>query len=326
MKPFQTFFLVSLLSVSSMGLWTWKNYMNKGSETEYHRSLREAAVNETIDYQWCPEAICFDSVLCEPCRRRFLIVLTTGRAASTTLTWMLNTLPRVRMSGENNNALGRLFDLLQNTLRFPLVAKQHGGMGAWGHNPIPTGAEACVSQVLVETLNPPPMDVNYDDSQTIVGFKTIRLHSELNARQLVDVAEYLKTSFPCARFVINHRSDVEEQAKSQQGAFNIHTRVTDIADALEKENQILLRLAELLPRSQVGILDASKWLTNLSILNDLVEWLGFENCQFHELLEFNVSPDKRSSSSLKRGGPYSNGKTNTFLHPTCKYASQKERN
>jgi len=86
MKPFQTFFLVTLVSASSMGLWTWKNYMNKGSETKYHRSLREAAVNETIDYQWCPEAICFDSVLCEPCRRRFLIVLTTGRAASTTLT------------------------------------------------------------------------------------------------------------------------------------------------------------------------------------------------------------------------------------------------
>jgi len=75
---------------------------------------------------WCPNAICPNSDLCHPCRRRFLILIATGRSASTTLTYMLNSLPGIRMSGENNDelkAIRRMIDNIRSKITF-------GGMSA----------------------------------------------------------------------------------------------------------------------------------------------------------------------------------------------------
>jgi hypothetical protein len=104
-------------------------------------------LSKTYDYtdSWCPGAVWHDSDVCHPCQRRFLIVIATGRSASTTLTHMLGSLPGVRMSGENYNMLGlirNLFDTVQKHVH-PEVAMKD----AWAHNPVPKGgAFACAAQ------------------------------------------------------------------------------------------------------------------------------------------------------------------------------------
>ncbi len=51
---------------------------------------------------WCPYAICRNSPSCTPCNRRYLLIVANGRSGSSTLLRMLNLLPRIRLSGENN--------------------------------------------------------------------------------------------------------------------------------------------------------------------------------------------------------------------------------
>ena len=63
---------------------------------------------------WCPKAVCQNSPMCAPCNRRHLLLLATARSGSTTLLSMLNQLPLVRMSGENNNELYVASRLISN--------------------------------------------------------------------------------------------------------------------------------------------------------------------------------------------------------------------
>jgi hypothetical protein len=137
---------------------------------------------------WCPKAVCLNSDLCRPCQRRFLILLATGRSGSTTLNFMLDSLPSVRMSGENNDELRAIRYMMENVMLKPSVHYFDSKVErktAWGHNPIPPGAAACVGQKMMETINPPLMSTDQsdrptstsvmeDDADTIIGFKTIR--------------------------------------------------------------------------------------------------------------------------------------------------------
>ena len=53
--------------------------------------------NQTNPHQdsYCPKAVCNNSPLCQPCKKRFLFIVATGRSGSTTLLHMLNYLPNV---------------------------------------------------------------------------------------------------------------------------------------------------------------------------------------------------------------------------------------
>jgi len=53
--------------------------------------------NHTNPHQksWCPRATCNNSPLCQPCKKRFLFIIATGRSGSTSLLSMLNFLPGV---------------------------------------------------------------------------------------------------------------------------------------------------------------------------------------------------------------------------------------
>ena len=89
-----------------------------------------------LDRGWCPLAACRDSLLCHPCRRRFLIIITLGRTASTTLTWMMDLLPGVRMGGENK-AIENIQKMINATTsqNFKMKTSQQNRYGAHYHNP-----------------------------------------------------------------------------------------------------------------------------------------------------------------------------------------------
>jgi hypothetical protein len=142
-----------------------------------------------FDYtsSWCPNANCKGTSICYPCQRRWLIIVTSGRSASTTLTEMVHRLPGVRMTGENNDLIGRFeTSILKESPREMI----NGLYPAWFHdNVIPEESFSCAAQHLFTTFNPPKLasassdnsvDVMLEESdeKTILGFKTIRLFNK----------------------------------------------------------------------------------------------------------------------------------------------------
>ncbi|KAL7576229.1 hypothetical protein ACA910_013710 [Epithemia clementina (nom. ined.)] len=221
---------------------------------QHNNNYNKKPLSKAAMDSWCPHAICPVTVpICHPCQRRYLILLATGRSGSTTLQEMLGSLPGVRLSGENNGMLGHFMDAIAATrdispFRVYNAATPPSWSLAWKHAPIPDDAFACVTQQMVETMNPPPKlrlynhssttslseeednnnketsfqddDYEYDDSETILGFKTIRFPANLtDDAALQKAAAFLHQAFPCAKFVINLRSDLQAHAHSIQSSF-----------------------------------------------------------------------------------------------------------
>ena len=243
---------------------------------------------------WCPDAKCYNSPLCEPCKRKFLIVIATGRSGSTTLINMLNLLPNVRMAGENN---GHLFhgmsaiNTLKDTYEYKIDSRSEV-RGAWRHHPIPRMAMTCPVQNMYETMNPPPEKVmnlrnGFDDSDTILGFKTVRFHGNKFGETHEESTDFLLETFPCAKFIINIRGDVASQLKSWESAFGTQK---DGAEIIEY-NQRLLDVANRMGEDKARLIDMSEWSqkddAGLHVLNSLIDWLGFTDCAYPSLLHAN---------------------------------------
>jgi hypothetical protein len=262
-----------------------------------------------FDYtsSWCPNAKCHGTPLCYPCQRRWLIIVTVGRSASTTLTKMVNLLPGVRMAGENNDLVGRINNLFQVTLE-----KIDYQTDAWFHNPIPDESWSCASQTLFTTINPPELDSNgaallESDEDTILGFKTIRLFDDdverhgnrLTQDQVQEIAtqkvEIMNRLFPCARFIVNSRSDMNSQVASWAKQFHA-TNGTLVSQQLQADDELLYAFYKIMGAGGSGArrsywLDSTEWTRNISALNDMIDWLGFgplSHCHFQTALEYNT--------------------------------------
>mmetsp|Transcript_34001 Transcript_34001/g.71525 ORF Transcript_34001/g.71525 Transcript_34001/m.71525 type:complete len:395 (-) Transcript_34001:400-1584(-) len=302
----------------------WKNLTIKCGEVTSHNDSQIDPILDNIDpvtvddwknepvHKWCPKQnSCNSTPLCQPCKRRFLIIIATGRSGSTTLTHMLGSLPGVRMAGENDNALRRIFmvsNSRQKTTNFWLKKGSTGGMyrkgnNAWQHNPVPSQGLACAEQHFIEAIIPPALteDGDYRYSQPadgyILGFKTIRFVYELDGYNAIpeeDFNTYLKwfvNAFPCARIVINIRSDTKAQAQSQKNTFfraRNKIDVDEIGVDIEDQNQKYVGLAEHLG-DRAYFLDSSEWTKNVTKFHGLIDWLGYsEECYFNHLLEYNA--------------------------------------
>ncbi len=246
---------------------------------------------------WCPNAICHNSPLCSPCNRRFLFLVATGRSGSTTLLSMFNHLPNLRLSGENHDELyvaSRLESNLRNQDSHR-VLEQHWDKkyGAWRHNGIPEQAIAFPIQDIFYTLNPPPAKVLHRvhlpgepsifqyDRDKILGFKTIRLNAE-NTWNPKQAADFLKDNFPCSRVIVNIRSDIQSQVQSKMNLgwdMDTERQVT--------QNKFLREFSAHLGEEMAQLIDMNEWTNDISILNSLLEWLGFIDCHFQEILHEN---------------------------------------
>lgn len=291
----------------------------------------QEGTNSLVDWSWCPDAKCLVSPICDPCRRRFLIIITNGRSASTTLTWMLDTLPGVRMGGENNNAIQNIITMIDKTTAHPFQLHPSPFMkyGAWDHNPIPDGSLACMSQKIIETIVPPKLinatHLNPNEQDEIVGFKTIRLIWGSDSGRLPKIATFLKESFPCAKFIVNYCSDVEKQAKSQKNVFESHRKeeLNVTMHRLSMEVGRLKNLADLLG-NQSMTLDSTKWTADVGELNKVVRWLGFDDtCAFPKLLKLNTAfsmPKKgQAVKTSTTARAFMHTDTQMKLDPRCRY-------
>jgi hypothetical protein len=265
---------------------------------------------------WCPTAQCDHGTdhtnrhdkrpSCDTCYRRFLIILAQGRSASTTLVEMLDLLPNVRMGGENNNILIRFKEMHELLEQSPYgYVGLESNQGAWKHNPVNPYDWVCLGQSLVETIYPPPPDnfdvAEVDDTDTIVGFKTIRFAMEgERVYNVSDHVDYFRALFPCARFLINIRSDAAAIASSRQQHFTSYNKRKSSLELLAKKEADMLREAAALFGNQTAmVLDSSQWTKNISLLNQAVSWLGFdEDCHFtncwNSILTLATSPPSRN--------------------------------
>lgn len=264
---------------------------------------------ESLGTTWCPSATSCEVINsgCQPCRRRWLIIISTGRSASTTLTHQLWRLPGIHMGGENNNLLGNLHNAFLHTTNRSNYRKTKSGFGAgaWVHEPLSKEMLACSVQNAFEAINPPPINIAEDD--LILGFKTIRLQHNKDLKAIV---EFLQESFPCARFLVNYRS-AEALKQSWESLDFTKARPGESLDftkaRAEDSIERLKQIGHLLPESQTRFLNSTQWTRNITVLNEVVKWMGYsEECYFTELLQYNT----------KR---YEHSKTDLRIDPNCRY-------
>ena len=279
-------------------------------ETRRHstkeQEQQQGGLSNQAKAAWCPQATCPVSAICHPCKRRYLIILAAGRSGSTTLLCMLNSLPGIRLSGENNGVLHNFQHAIGQTRMAPQW--KAASLDAWSHLPVTPSNFACVTQQMVEVLTPPPAapepeqapnhDQDHDDDHgTIVGFKTVRFPQipqsttvESRWNLLREAAVFLNETFPCGRFIISIRNPLE-RAKSAKRVFGIQETLPTVVRESHHLNQNLLDLATMLGGPQRWIiLNSSEWTQNITIVNDMVSsWLGFDKaCHFDQLFELNT--------------------------------------
>jgi hypothetical protein len=224
---------------------------------------------------------------------------------------MLDTLPGVRMSGENNGALNAIQRMQEHVIDHEQFQAASGRKTPWGHNPIVDGSMGCFAQSMIEAINPPLVDdqgkVLHDDWDTIIGFKTVRFLNDVTEEgDLERISKWLQGMFPCGRFIVNIRSDVYGQVASWKHAFC--TDEADVRDKLSRRNDLITKLARELGE-QAYFLDSTQWTADMSPLNKAVEWLGFSQaCFFHSLLEMNT-----------QDGGYGDGRKWLNQDPECLY-------
>lgn len=252
-------------------------------------------------HSWCPNATCLNSPICQPCQRRYLLILATARSGSTTLLRMFSHLPNVRLAGENLNTLEQVSKVVDNLIgkinnNGPVIKANGRGRtsGPFARHPIPHGSYACPTQHWINALNPPPHDamlraytndgpsIDEYDADTIFGFKSVRFH--LSHWTVQEGATFLKENFPCAKIIINIRSNVQNQMESVGTNF-IKSGGTE--DELVQYNSFQVALAQELGSDTAKLIDMNDWKDNVSVLNDVIDWLGFKGCAFQELVHEN---------------------------------------
>ena len=230
---------------------------------------------------WCPFARCEASTMCEPCNRRFLFIVSMGRSGSTTLMNMFDDLPGVRLSGENWGLMNKFYEIGQS-LQF--LYRHESGPTAKKHYDMPNAQSlACSYQHFTAAINPPHKEIlesydsyQEDDVPTIIGFKTVRLHFLDSTPE--KVANFFMRNFPCSRVIVNIRNDFDNILESRRTAsFEPYMRNEA---GIESELQFLTAFAKEMGPERSKLLNMGEWTNDVSVLNDAVNWLGFEGCAF----------------------------------------------
>ena len=123
-------------------------------------------------------------------RNRWLFVFSTGNAGSTTLLQVLNAVPDIELSGENDNLLDLLAHAAERTLYARDMGRLPGDKGVtWRNQP----TEAVVRERVCQWLQ----DLLPHSKARIRGFKEIRFPPVVRLMRL----------FPKAQIILNYRAD-----------------------------------------------------------------------------------------------------------------------
>jgi len=230
---------------------------------------------------------------------------------------MINHLPNVRLAGENNNELYIASQLGKNLKGYGfngLRSNVPKASGAWFHHSIPKQSMACTIQKVLHTINPPPKEVQqqiisnegngitldgYETSQ-IVGAKMIRIQN--GKWTPLEAAEFFKYNFPCAKYIVNTRLEKDSQAASVLATFVSPNTLEKVVDGFKRQDDFLTKFAEHMGEDKARLIYMEDWVNDVTHLNEVVEWLGFRNCQYNRVLHNNVNGYVQDKSVLVVGG------------------------
>eukprot|EP00633_Aureoumbra_lagunensis_P008643 CAMPEP_0197306180 /NCGR_PEP_ID=MMETSP0891-20130614/2837_1 /TAXON_ID=44058 ORGANISM="Aureoumbra lagunensis, Strain CCMP1510" /NCGR_SAMPLE_ID=MMETSP0891 /ASSEMBLY_ACC=CAM_ASM_000534 /LENGTH=208 /DNA_ID=CAMNT_0042788117 /DNA_START=329 /DNA_END=955 /DNA_ORIENTATION=- len=183
---------------------------------------------------------------------------------------MLNAVPQIFIAGENNGVMESLLDAYrkQYRLRRRLHFEPGFGVGAWYHPTINKKNEMCDIQQFTKDLiglsqvNP--------TKRKIIGFKEIRF----TVQQLNDMSEHV---FPCAKFIVNIRSDTVAQHKS---LFQSRKSIQQLS---ERNNQFLDWAEK--HQKQSFVLPLEDF--DVTHFNSILRWVGIEGCNYTKVVHAN---------------------------------------
>ena len=155
------------------------------------------------------------------------------------------------------------------------------------------------------------------DRYTILGFKTVRLHL---FEQVHSAVEYYKTHFPCTKFIINVQQNITHQLDSYMKNFAGTSKKKkngdnhddseeeereeeddddddddDIASHYHGPNRTDLKfirdfhinVGKELGEEYAKIINFDEWIKDVSVLNDVIDWLGYKDCAFNAIVHDN---------------------------------------
>jgi hypothetical protein len=195
---------------------------------------------------------------------KWIFIWSTGRAGSTTVMSMLNHLPGVYLSGENEALAESIEQLAYRTLSL----KEHGSNsenGAWFNRPDEEAITAAARMWICALRSDAPRGAGYR------GFK------ELASRSLGQI-HVMRELFPDAYHILNFRKDLTAQTQSNFHAYYNDTEemllqhLEDMRNAAYGANVFELPLEEFSPEK----------------FNEMIGWLGMEtNCRFTSVIHQN---------------------------------------
>ncbi|KAL7426716.1 hypothetical protein ACHAXM_000552 [Skeletonema potamos] len=170
---------------------------------------------------------------------------------------------------------------------------------------------ACTIQKVLHTINPPPKEVQqqiisnegngitldgYETSQ-IVGAKMIRIQN--GKWTPLEAAEFFKYNFPCAKYIVNTRLEKDSQAASVLANFVSPNTLEKVVEKLKRKDDFLTKFAQHMGEDKARLIYMEDWVNDVMHLNEVVEWLGFRNCQYDKVLHSNANGYERDESVLE---------------------------
>ncbi|KAJ8613035.1 hypothetical protein CTAYLR_004067 [Chrysophaeum taylorii] len=200
-------------------------------------------------------------VPCDLCRdHNWLFVVASGRSGSTAVMDMLNAIPGVLVVGENDGFITRTGQAFEDLDAVPKAwsDKQYS---AWWRTTPTFNHVLCDIQYLARRL---VGELNRD--LVYVGWKEIRYFK-------MDDLNTMTKIFPCAKFIVNFRQDIEAQAQS---AFWKQRHASKAEQELSDRNRLYTNWARALGKDRAFVLTTED--IKVETFNRLLGWLGYSNC------------------------------------------------
>ena len=242
--------------------------------------------------------------MCDLCARSWIFVLSTGRSGSTSLLEAINSLPGVKLSGENEAALMPALELYKRAKTF----KNKKG-AANEHGSVSLTSVLCSLQQTFLALDPATDATN---AAVARGFKELMVPeryaggkpSHLNGYD-TEWLRFLDTLFPCAKIIFNIRANVTEQGgswsrSSFMSSFYIKQRQAVFTAELEQLNKHVLHHHSARGGNKSYLIRLEDFSTGH--FTKMAHWLGFPECTYTSLPHAN--DDSVGKKSLKYHSDY----------------------
>jgi hypothetical protein len=203
---------------------------------------------------------------CDLCNdQNWVFIFGTGRSGSTSVLAMLNAIPGFYMAGENNGQLLHLMEAFEDS---QFVIKDRANSLPFYHGEINSNELLCDIQKY--TLD---MIGDYDKETTkAIGFKEIKILTK-------EHFEFMKQAFPCAKFILNWREDVEAQHES---TFRENTSVEE----LESMNKAVNDWGDANPDITYKLPCCGEGFS-VENFNGMLPWLGITGCSYNGVAHAN---------------------------------------